>query len=112
PEEMKIHLIEGMGRVLPPMSETVSRKAHQFLRDLGVEIHLNTMVRTYDGKRVTTNREELYFDTSTFIWAAGVSGAPIEGLDASALAERAARYEVNEFNQVKGYENIFAIGDI
>ena len=112
PKEMKIHLIEGLDRVLPPMSETVSKKADKFLRDLGVEIHLNTMVQAYDGKRVTTNQEGLFFDTSTFIWAAGVSGAPIEGLDASALVERPKRYDVNVFNQVRGYENIFAIGDI
>ena len=26
PKEMKIHLIEGLDRVLPPMSETVSKK--------------------------------------------------------------------------------------
>jgi len=112
PKEMKIHLIEGLGRVLPPMSETVSKKAHKFLLDLGVEIHLNTMVKGYDGKTVETNQENLSFQTSTFIWAAGVSGAPIEGLNASALVERADRYEVNAFNQIKGYENIFAIGDI
>lgn len=112
PKEMKIHLIEGLDRVLPPMSETVSKKAQKFLEDLGVEIHLNTMVKGYDGKIVETNKEGLSFQTSTFIWAAGVSGAPLEGLDASALVERADRYEVNAFNQVHGYENIFAIGDI
>lgn len=112
PKEMKIHLIEGLDRVLPPMSETVSKKAQKFLEDLGVEIHLNTMVRGYDGKIVETNKEGFSFQTSTFIWAAGVSGAPVEGLDASALVERADRYEVNAFNQIRGYENIFAIGDI
>ena len=112
PAEMEIHLIEGLDRVLPPMSEKASRKAEKFLKQLGVKIHLNTMVEAYDGQIVTTNKEDLSFYTSTFIWAAGVSGAPIEGLNASALVERADRYEVNVFNQVRGYENIFAIGDI
>ena len=112
PAEMKIHLVEGLDRVLPPMSETASKKAEKFLRELGVEIHLNVMVQEYDGHQVITNKEGLNFNTSTFIWAAGVSGAPVEGLNASALVERAERYEVNVFNQVKGYENIFAIGDI
>ncbi|MFD2519100.1 NAD(P)/FAD-dependent oxidoreductase [Salinimicrobium flavum] len=110
--EIKIHLIEGLDRVLPPMSEKASREAARFLKELGVEIHLNTMVQGYDGKTVITNKEGLNFDTATFIWAAGVAGAPVEGLDASALVERAGRYEVNVFNQVLGYENIFAIGDI
>ena len=110
--EMEIHLVEGMDRVLPPMSEHASKKAAKFLENLGVEIHLNTMVSSYDGDTVTTNKDDLIFKTATFIWAAGVSGAPVEGLNASALIEKADRYEVNVFNQVTGYENIFAIGDI
>jgi len=41
-----------------------------------------------------------------------VQGAAIQGLSAEALIERVERIRVNEFNQVKGYDNIFAIGDI
>ena len=87
PAEMEIHLVEGLDRVLPPMSEKASREAAKFLEQLGVKIHLNTMVEEYDGQKVTTNKEDLTFYTSTFIWAAGVSGAPVEGLNASALVE-------------------------
>lgn len=111
-DEMEIHLVEGMDRVLPPMSEHASKKAMQFLQKMGVQIHLNVMVGGYDGKTVTTNQEGLSFETATFIWAAGVAGAPVEGLNASALVEKAERYEVNVFNQIIGYENVFAIGDI
>jgi NADH dehydrogenase len=60
---------------------------------------------------VKTNTDK-EFDTETFIWSAGVTGAPIKGLNASALVDKANRYEVNVFNQVNGYENVFAIGDI
>lgn len=111
PAEMEIHLVEGLDRVLPPMSEKASEKAFKFLKELGVRIHLNTMVNEYDGETVVTNKEGLIFKTATFIWAAGVSGAPIEGLNASAVVE-AKRYDVNVFNQITGYDNIFAIGDI
>lgn len=111
PDEMHIHLLEGLDRVLPPMSENASEKAHKFLEELGVNIHLNTMVENYDGQLVTTNTD-LKLKTETFIWSAGVTGAPVKGLNASALVEKANRYEVNAFNQVSGYENIFAIGDI
>jgi len=111
PNEMNIHLLEGLGRVLPPMSEHASKKAHEMLEELGVKIHLNTMVENYDGHLVKTNTD-LALKTETFIWSAGVTGAPVKGLDASALVEKANRYEVNAFNQVNGYENIFAIGDI
>jgi len=109
--QMKIHLIEGFDRVLPTMSEYSSEKAQKFLKELGVMIHLNTQVKSYDGKVVTTNTD-LLLNTSTFIWSAGVTGAPVMGLNASVLIEKANRYKVNVFNQINGYENIFAIGDI
>ncbi|MBW2960533.1 NAD(P)/FAD-dependent oxidoreductase [Mesonia aestuariivivens] len=109
--EMRIHLLEGLDRVLPPMSEKASEKAEKFLKNLGVEVHLNTMVKDYDGQLVKTNTE-LDFETETFIWSAGVTGSPVKGLNASAIVDKANRYQVNVFNQIEGYENIFAIGDI
>lgn len=110
-KDMRIHLLEGADRLLPPMSEHASKKAEQFLEALGVKVHCNTYVKDYDGLNVTTN-SDLELQSETLIWAAGVTGAPIKGLQADALMENANRYRVNRFNQVEGYNNIFAIGDI
>ncbi|WP_299112710.1 NAD(P)/FAD-dependent oxidoreductase [uncultured Winogradskyella sp.] len=110
-KDMRIHLLEGADRVLPPMSFHASKKAQQFLKALGVEVHCNTFVKDYDGISVTTN-SGLIMQSETLIWAAGVTGAPIKGLNANTLMENANRYRVNHFNQVEGYDNIFAIGDI
>ena len=93
------------------MSEHASKKAEQFLKELGVKVHCDTIVKDYDGLTVTTN-SDLVLQSETLIWAAGVTGAPIKGLKAEALMEKANRYTVNEFNQVTDYDNIFAIGDI
>jgi NADH:ubiquinone reductase (H+-translocating) len=41
-----------------------------------------------------------------------VQGALPSGIDTNAIIPRADRVKVNEFNQVEGYDNIFAIGDI
>ncbi len=109
--EMEIHLIEGLDRVLPPMSEAASKKAEKFLKNLGVQLHFETFVEDYDGKTVTT-KSDLSFETETFIWSAGVTGAPVKGLNANAIIDKANRYKVNAFNQVEGYEHIFAVGDI
>ena len=110
-DDMEIHLIEGASRVLPPMSEQASKKATKFLEDLGVYIHLNTQVEQFEENIVTTNTS-LQLETATFIWSAGVTGAPVPGIDAEKLIPRANRYKVNEFNQIEGYDTIFAIGDI
>lgn len=108
---MEIHLLEGMDRVLPPMSEAASKKADKFLRKLGVTIHLNCLVTKYDGTNIET-KDGIYLRAKTFIWSAGVTGNPILGVKEGTIHERANRYMVNEFNQVNGYSHIFAIGDI
>ncbi|MBQ0732690.1 NAD(P)/FAD-dependent oxidoreductase [Aquimarina celericrescens] len=109
--DMEIHLIEGASRVLPPMSKNASKKAAGFLKKLGVHIHLDTQVKNYENNWVTTNTD-LSIKTATFIWSAGVTGAPLSGITAESLIPKANRYKVNEFSQVEGYDTIFAIGDI
>ncbi len=110
-DEMEIHLIEGADRVLPPMSVEASKKAYAFLSNMGVQIHLNTLVSNYEDNIVTTNTGTT-IETATFIWSAGVTGAPISGIKATSLIPRANRYQVNSFNLIDGYTNIFALGDI
>ncbi|MGY8914177.1 MAG: NAD(P)/FAD-dependent oxidoreductase [Flavobacteriales bacterium] len=108
---MEIHLFEGADRILPPMSEKASEKATQFLEELGVKIHLKTVVKNYDGENMTLGNGEV-MKTKNFIWTAGVTGASLEGFSNETLIERVNRYKVNTFNQIEGYDHIFAIGDI
>ncbi len=110
-DKMQINLVQSGDRILNTMSEKSSSHSETFLENLGVKIWKNVRVTNYDGKIVTTN-SDLTFDTATVIWTAGVQGATIAGLNANSLIEKVERIRVNAFNQVKGYENIFAIGDI
>lgn len=110
-DNMEIHLFEAADRILPPMSVKAGEKATEFLNELGVNIHLNTVVKEYDGENMTLGNGEL-IKTKNFIWTAGVTGAALDGFSNDALLERSNRYKVNAFNQIEGYENIFAIGDI
>ncbi len=111
PGDMQIHLLEGNDRLLPPMSAHASLKAKEFLKKLGVSVHCSTFVKDYDGKTVITN-SNLELQSETLIWAAGVTGAPINGIHEGELMDRSNRYRVNHFNQVEGYSNILAMGDI
>ncbi|MEC3908602.1 NAD(P)/FAD-dependent oxidoreductase [Tamlana sp. 2201CG12-4] len=107
----QIHIVQSGDCILKGMSEKASQKAEDFLEKLGVNIWKNVRVTNYDGKTVTTSTE-LTFETATLIWAAGVKGATIKGLDSETFVTRGNRLLVNEFNQIKGFSNIFAIGDI
>lgn len=110
-DKMQINLIQGDDKVLSAMSEKSSKAAEEFLLKLGVKIWKNVRVTNYDGRTITTN-SDLTFESATVIWTAGVQGAKIIGLKADSLVAKIERIKVNEFNQVAGYENIFAIGDI
>lgn len=109
--KMEINLIQGSNRVLDSMSENASEKAEKFLLNLGVSVWKNVRVTGYDGKTVTTN-SDLSFDSATVIWTAGVQGALPHGLKADSFIKNVNRIKVNQFNQVEGYDNLFAIGDI
>ena len=109
--KMEINLIQGSDRVLDSMSENASEKAEKFLLDLGVSVWKKVRVTGYDGKTVTTN-SDLSFDSATVIWTAGVQGALPHGLKADSFIKNVNRIKVNQFNQVEGYNNLFAIGDI
>lgn len=110
-QHMHIHIIEGSDRVLAAMSKAASTKALQFLEQLGVQVHLNTFVSDYDGTQVVTHKGAIY-PTATFIWAAGVTGAPVQGLDAKSIHGKWNRYLVDDYNLVLDTTNIYALGDI
>ncbi|HEY9045423.1 MAG TPA: NAD(P)/FAD-dependent oxidoreductase [Ohtaekwangia sp.] len=107
---MDIHLVEANARVLNGMSEKASKKALEYLQNMGVKVHLNCVVKSYDGHEVLFNTGEKLI-TRTMIWAAGIKGQAIQGIAADSLG-RGARIKTDAYSRVKGYENIFAIGDI
>lgn len=105
---MRIQLLEAGEALLAGMNKASSSKALRYLRDIGVEVWLKTAVEAYDGKAINTNTKTL--PARTMIWAAGVHCKPPKGLDAEALVKN-QRIAVDEFNRVKNYENVFAVGD-
>lgn len=110
PGLMNIHLIEAADRVLPMMSKRSSEKADEYLTEMGVKVWLNTRVQDYDGLNVTLTDGSV-LKSVAFIWSAGVKGAVIEGIRPESLY-RQNRYIVNEYNQVEGYEDLYALGDV
>ena len=106
--KMQIHLIEAADRLLANMSGTASEKTLKFLKGMDVNVWLGTQVKDYDGHVVSTNTRQ--FESKTLIWAAGVQGSPIDGLNASMA--RGNRILTDEYNRVMGKQNVYAIGDV
>jgi NADH:ubiquinone reductase (H+-translocating) len=110
PEEIEIHLVHGGERLLNTMSPEASKKAEEFLMAMGVKIYMDKVVKNYDGTTVTIDDGSTILSKKV-IWAAGITGNIMEGIPKESLV-RGNRMKVNNFNQVEGVQNIFAIGDI
>lgn len=107
---MDIHLIESGGEVLGPMSKQSQEHSLAYLKELGVDVRLNTRVKDFDGKTVFMN-DGSTIRTNNLIWAAGVKANTPVGLPAEAIG-RGGRLIVNRFSQVQGFTDIFALGDL
>jgi NADH dehydrogenase len=108
--EMDIYLIESSPRLLNGMSKQASAKAMEFLTNMGVKVKVNTAVKAFDGDEVLLSTGEK-LNSRSLVWAAGVIANPVEGINPDVIG-RGKRITVDKFNLVKGYSNIFAIGDV
>ena len=109
-DEVKVTIIEAGPRLLANMSFKASLKTEVYLNELGVDIVKNARVVDYDGETLRF-ASGVELKTRTVIWAAGVAGNMVVGLK-EGITGRGNRLNVNGYNKVEGYDDIFAIGDI
>jgi NADH dehydrogenase len=106
---MQINLVEGSGAVLSSLSGHASEKALFYLKRLGIHVHLKTRVTDYDGETLSF-ADGNFIKSKLVIWAAGISGEVPSGIPNESVG-RGKRMLVNEFNMLKGFEDIYSIGD-
>jgi NADH dehydrogenase len=109
-DEMKVYLVEGLPKVLQVMSPQSAEKAGLFLKKMGVEVLTSVMVKEYDGNEIRF-ADGKSIKTHNVIWSAGVMGQVIDGIPKETIL-KGNRIQTDEINRVKGYTNIFAIGDV
>lgn len=110
PDDMSITLVEGADRLLSAFDPKLSQKAYVYLSQLMVDIRLNTVMKGYVDKKVLfADGHDEYWET--LIWTAGVKGENMPGIPDEMIG-RGGRIIVDAFNQVKGANDVFAIGDI
>ncbi len=106
---LNIILVSSTDAPLNVMSEDAQKMSEKYLQELGVDFMSGERVVDYDGDRVFLESGK-EIPANNVIWAAGVTGNVIEGLNPEIMVRN--RYKTDRFNRVQGYSNIFAIGDI
>lgn len=108
-DDLNIVLVSATDMPLSVMSEEAQVKSEQYLKQLGVQFMSGERVTDYDGDKVYLASGKT-IPSNNVIWAAGVIGNVIDGLNPEILNRN--RYRTDRYNRVQGYSNIFAIGDI
>ena len=107
--KFNIILLEGGKYTLNNMSEESKIASRKYLEEMGVIVKTETLIESYDGNVAVLNTGER-IPTKNVIWAAGVTGNVIEGLEPEDTFRN--RYIVDRFNKPKRFDNIYALGDV
>lgn len=108
-DHLEIILVSSTEKPLAVMSPEAQEKSEKYLKELGVKFLSGEVVTDYDGDKVYMKSGK-EIPSNNVIWAAGVTGNVIDGFPSENLVRN--RYIVDRFNKLKGYENIYAVGDI
>jgi NADH dehydrogenase len=77
-DELRFHLVEASGRILPEVTERPGRWVVRELERRGGRVHLDTQVTAaVDGHVVLSTGEE--FDSDLIVWTAGNGANPVVG---------------------------------
>ncbi len=108
PRSAHILLFEAAPRILPSYPESLSDRAQEHLRQIGVDVQTNTRVENIDAAGVVVDGRRI--GSRTVLWTAGVVASPA-GQWLGAETDRAGRVKVGSDLSVPGRPNVFVIGD-
>lgn len=108
PDATRVILVEGGDRILPTFPQELSQRASQSLRNMGVEIRTNTLVREIDDLGVTAGSERI--DATTVLWAAGVRASDL-GERLGLPVDRQGRVLVGADCALTAQPDVFCVGD-
>jgi len=109
PSRARIILVEGGPRLLSTFPEEISNRALADLRELGVDVRLDSVVTRIDANRACIGDDCIA--TRNVFWAAGNAASPL-GRFLDAPLDRAGRVQVNADLSVPGYAEVFVVGDL
>lgn len=109
-DDVQVVVVEYADRILPAIDADLADFARRNLEKRGLTIHTQTtLTEVHPGHVVLTSGETV--KTHTTVWCAGISPSPLlSRIPGLPLNER-GYIECEATTQVKGYINVWAIGD-
>lgn len=109
PSDLRWVLVEVTDRILPTVDERLAADAAAFLRSRGIELHLQTELKSAeDGVIELSNGES--FGADTLVWSAGVKPHELAG-QLGLPADEKGRLPVDASLRVTGAEGAWSAGD-
>lgn len=105
---LRIVLVDAGKMILPELGESLGRYSETKLGRRGVEIHLNTAVKGYDGKEVVLG-DGTRIASNLLIWTAGIMPVPIAAN--LPCAKERGHVVADEYLQVRNWPGVWALGD-
>jgi NADH:ubiquinone reductase (H+-translocating) len=118
PEDARVLLFDGGSAPLATFGPKLSGRAAQALADLGVELHMGSLVTHVDQGWLQVRDQsgaETRYDAGTVLWTAGVAAPPVAAALARATGaerDKAGRIEVGHDLTIAGHPEIFVVGDM
>ncbi len=118
PEDARVLLLDGGDAPLASFGRRLSGKASATLRELGVELHMHSVVTDVspDGLTVRdSSGKQTKHDAGTVLWTAGVEAPALAGALAAATGaqqDKAGRIVVQDDLTIPGHPEISVIGDM
>lgn len=107
-KQIRVMLVEAGPRLMPELNEKLGAFSARVLGERGVDVRTNTAVVKVEPDGFTLSTGE-HIKTQTLIWGAGIAPNPlIAHLD---LAKERGRVLVNQYLEVEGLQNVWALGD-
>jgi NADH:ubiquinone reductase (H+-translocating) len=108
PQQVRMVLVHSGETILPELGEKLGHYAQKKLTQQGVEIRTKARVASVSGEGVTLT-DGTYIPTRTVVWTAGTTPHPLVSM--LPCRRENGRLCVNEYMELAGRENVWALGD-
>jgi len=102
-------LVDAAPKILPEIPRRLGEYAARRLRQRGVEIHVSTTLKSYDGREAVLS-DGTHVPARTLVWSAGVQANPLLAHLGLPVDER-GRVRVDRYLRVLGRKDVWALGD-